>query len=161
MLGFITFLSTPSARRATCVDSVGELPISDFYPRPPQGGRLAECDRCLVVLHISIHALRKEGDAARFANVALNMVFLSTPSARRATGPCCGFGSVTQISIHALRKEGDARSSAASAYSMMISIHALRKEGDDIGPEAIRRRVISIHALRKEGDFIKKALGGE
>ena len=35
--------------------------------------------------YISIHALREEGDAASFAAPLLRIVFLSTPSARRAT----------------------------------------------------------------------------
>ena len=57
-----TFLSTPSARRAT-----------DFYYP------------VFANLGISIHALREEGDAS-FSNSGTNdEVFLSTPSARRAT----------------------------------------------------------------------------
>ena len=79
---------------------------------------------------ISIHALREEGDRGyRFAVLPL-AGFLSTPSARRATGAgkFCRFhlpdfyprpprggrrargksaGSIFQISIHALREEGD------------------------------------------------------
>ena len=35
---------------------------NDFYPRPPRGGRRL-CPRpCVVLAHISIHALREEGD---------------------------------------------------------------------------------------------------
>ena len=56
--------------------------------------------------------------------------FLSTPSARRATGPVC---------------VGD--------LSDIISIHALREEGDPATPEISRPRLISIHALREEGDI--------
>ena len=33
------FLSTPSARRATCAAPVATAPKPDFYPRPPRGGR--------------------------------------------------------------------------------------------------------------------------
>ena len=36
----ITFLSTPSARRATCWATAAWAPDSNFYPRPPRGGRL-------------------------------------------------------------------------------------------------------------------------
>ena len=36
-------------------------------------------------------------------------LFLSTPSARRATHPPVGGGDVEGISIHALREEGDVR----------------------------------------------------
>ena len=56
------FLSTPSARRATCGDH--EVNLS---------------------CNISIHALREEGDAAQILRRYMRMVFLSTPSARRAT----------------------------------------------------------------------------
>ena len=34
-----------------------------FYPRPPQGGRLHFADMIATHYDISIHALRKEGDA--------------------------------------------------------------------------------------------------
>ena len=57
-----SFLSTPSARRATwrrcCIRLLG----SNFYPRPPRGGRQRSC----------ISLVRAP-------------IFLSTPSARRAT----------------------------------------------------------------------------
>ena len=36
---FIEFLSTPSARRATVPSARMSMPESDFYPRPPRGGR--------------------------------------------------------------------------------------------------------------------------
>ena len=58
-------------------------------------------------VHISIHALREEGDVANKAVCELLGLFLSTPSARRATTfqlvVIFPFG----ISIHALREEGD------------------------------------------------------
>ena len=57
-----TFLSTPSARRAT----------------------LAKFDE-KTGLFISIHALREEGDDANVDQLARENEFLSTPSARRAT----------------------------------------------------------------------------
>ena len=38
-----------------------------------------------MILEISIHALREEGDDEVFSNMPLKGVFLSTPSARRAT----------------------------------------------------------------------------
>ena len=101
------FLSTPSARRAT-------------HP-----GVLLQWPRT-----ISIHALREEGDAfcrrvcafggyfyprpPRGGRPLVSLLpvlmsrFLSTPSARRATG-CTGIvRPMLSISIHALREEGDA-----------------------------------------------------
>ena len=45
------------------------------------------------------------------------MVFLSTPSARRATSPGLHQLDVLQISIHALREEGDASVSVTRSTS--------------------------------------------
>ena len=78
------FLSTPSARRATCrgLSPVTYRPISihalreegdnavsaplltlvDFYPRPPRGGRQVTLCYFVFAFRISIHALREEGD---------------------------------------------------------------------------------------------------
>ena len=56
---------------------------------------------------ISIHALREEGDVDDRPFFTVVLLFLSTPSARRATCFCSALGSVSCISIHALREEGD------------------------------------------------------
>ena len=83
----------------------------------------------LVILHISIHALREEGDAfsagaSCFCAISIHalreegdlpglfltlliLLFLSTPSARRATLSQGRFLAEESISIHALREEGD------------------------------------------------------
>ena len=122
------FLSTPSARRAT-------------------GSRRCTCPSP----RISIHALREEGDPSVLCGLSRTSyfyprpprggrprdgrvdpgedVFLSTPSARRATRRPVRENNRDRISIHALREEGDG------------PVHLLR-----VG------RVISIHALREEGD---------
>ena len=77
-----------------------------FYPRPPRGGRRE------WLLFRSRSAL-----------------FLSTPSARRATR--CGLQQLRwpTISIHALREEGDVQADSLR-HPGAISIHALREEGD-------------------------------
>ena len=56
------FLSTPSARRATHSHQRGFSLLHDFYPRPPRGGRLHKRRLRDVLVSISIHALREEGD---------------------------------------------------------------------------------------------------
>ena len=56
---------------------------------------------------ISIHALREEGDLHFHVFAVVFFLFLSTPSARRATFTLGGKQRVTLISIHALREEGD------------------------------------------------------
>ena len=56
------FLSTPSARRAT-----------------------AQYEHARIIIKISIHALREEGDDFEERKAFVHELFLSTPSARRAT----------------------------------------------------------------------------
>ena len=57
---------------------------------------------------ISTHALREEGDRAAACVSLQNVLFLPTPSARRATpAGSCGQHGCTPISTHALREEGD------------------------------------------------------
>ena len=85
-------------------------------------------------------------------------VFLSTPSARRATYDNDGAGTPVRISIHALREEGDLFGTD-DGFLVGISIHALREEGDDRAFVAHPVNPISIHALREEGD--KRPCGRE
>ena len=60
--------------------------VEDFYPRPPRGGRLKVQRPRRRNRAISIHALREEGDLLWGDTVHRPNQFLSTPSARRATG---------------------------------------------------------------------------
>ena len=168
-----TFLSTPSARRATngvCF-KIGETGISihalreegdrawrllralhsNFYPRPPRGGRL------LLVCKPFLHTR-----------------FLSTPSARRATVLLDAEARQIIISIHALREEGDLRTRQGSCpplYFYPRPPRGGRRQQNELlkalleflsTPSARRATfrpshgliavVISIHALREEGD---------
>ena len=59
------------------------------------------------VWQISIHALREEDDQRFMLISPFWYLFLSTPSARRATRPTSWKASMVSISIHALREEGD------------------------------------------------------
>ena len=79
----------------------------NFYPRPPRGGRQGPDPSSGGQMTISIHALREEGDLRMLLNSALISLFLSTPSARRATLLSLYHDHTPQISIHALREEGD------------------------------------------------------
>ena len=137
-------------------------------------GDLIQHGKDLAQLVISIHALREEGDLMRIYILSSSSVFLSTPSARRATAHINHRHAQCKISIHALREEGDeVRRMPLNEYG--ISIHALREEGDrrvivgadehiDFYPRPPRGGrphdpfpasggvPISIHALREEGD---------
>ena len=101
------FLSTPSARRAT--PKIDKLCRQHqyFYPRPPRGGRPFQTTAGRQVNAISIHALREEGDSRGQQARGVTKVFLSTPSARRATLAARCDCIRLAISIHALREEGD------------------------------------------------------
>ena len=108
--GLSKFLSTPSARRATWQSRSCLTSSSHFYPRPPRGGRLPTACGAHGRTTISIHALREEGDPCVSVTVELPTIFLSTPSARRATGSTAAhFDREYLISIHALREEGDSK----------------------------------------------------
>ena len=128
----------------------------DFYPRPPRGGRLCILGEDGGRRKISIHALREEGDdqagdpsdprvdfyprpprggrlGSEAAAATSYRVFLSTPSARRATWipPTGGATIVEFLSTPSARRATYLITYAAK--SLGISIHALREEGDQWG----------------------------
>ncbi len=100
------FLSTPSGWRATVFGHIRAPGLSNFYPRPPGGGRR--------------HIVLVDG---------FGKLFLSTPSGWRATCKLQAFLNKMIISIHALRVEGD-QFDYPVYIDLEISIHALRVEGD-------------------------------
>ena len=69
----------------------------------------------LLAKPISIHALREEGDTGHSLIAGDSAIFLSTPSARRATRHLRDCACDFRISIHALREEGDQSSSTRQA----------------------------------------------
>ena len=129
---------------------------SYFYPRPPRGGRRGK----------------------KMVGVASNK-FLSTPSARRATGKPRPWRRHKKFSIHALREEGDAinldlakfvlhfyprpprggRLVAASAFTPLSNFYPRPPRGGRQKTPRLwyTRGDISIHALREEGDIASPA----
>ena len=126
------FLPTPSARRATAGlpqspplktnfyprpprggrhrrNGHGAYRCRNFYPRPPRGGRLGPVIAVESLDAISTHALREEGDNRRIEHEVDALLFLPTPSARRATAAVSEEVAKMAISTHALREEGDRR----------------------------------------------------
>ena len=102
---------------------------------------------------ISIHALREEGDAgAGLLLSTCKQLFLSTPSARRATQNGVNFAVVIKfLSTPSARRATIVKRDALE--DQPISIHALREEGDPgLGDQWFQDHQISIHALREEGD---------
>ncbi len=146
------FLSTPSARRATSAwtaappsrqnfyprpprggrpsPTTGTRWARHFYPRPPRGGRHHPSGECAHRRHFyprPPRGGRLRGSLTAFLSL---FIFLSTPSARRATPTVQRPRCIASISIHALREEGDFRGIGSPSEFSRISIHALREEGD-------------------------------
>ena len=61
------------------------LPVCDFNPRPPRGGRLQSIKVRNSAIFISIHAPREGGDNEDFHDLPAFPLFQSTPPARGAT----------------------------------------------------------------------------
>ena len=74
-----TFLSTPSARRATWQVDGTTGRLENFYPRPPRGGRPQLSGVPLRTLEISIHALREEGDSSPMTSAGAMPDFYPRP----------------------------------------------------------------------------------
>ena len=124
---------------------------------------------------ISIHALREEGDDGSAEVSSQFSEFLSTPSARRATGNDTDYKRWAKISIHALREEGDISSRQFVTFwcyfyprpprggrhitaqfealfkTFLSTPSARRATFTSCLPSPLKN--ISIHALREEGDI--------
>ena len=154
--------------------TTGDAPISIHALREEgdHGRRRQHRDR-----PISIHALREEGDvrncsaAARSAGYfyprpprggrrfvlssrSISVIFLSTPSARRATLYNRSQQNGYSISIHALREEGDERNTGDYRLGGGHFYPRPPRGGRRQRASKSRQRAsISIHALREEGDL--------
>ena len=171
------FLSTPSARRATTRTLAACGLDRYFYPRPPRGGRLLVSVVDDHHRRISIHALREEGDQHLLSCTLQHVIFLSTPSARRATSVLDTSVTATVFLSTPSARRATLRRALPDDLRRGISIHALREEGDKptvngtrhtdrflstpsarratVGNDAQAQDIeISIHALREEGDVI-------
>ena len=174
----LLFLSTPSARRATRRCCSRRHCGQYFYPRPLRGGRPGERGNFQDAGDFYPRPLRGGRPPNSSASTA-GRIFLSTPSARRATQKQQKLMLIQTISIHALCEEGD-NNINKSTRPLEISIHALCEEGDptwwrmrwnrwNFYPRPLRggrqslkaRRLvggrISIHALCEEGDLRTQA----
>ena len=125
-----SFLSTPSARRATIRPNWCKLIWSDFYPRPPRGGRPQRLRPQYQPADISIHALREEGDTSIPISCRVSKLFLSTPSARRATSSVFDSLFFAEYFYPRPPRGGRPIKMPRKHLTHDISIHALREEGD-------------------------------
>ena len=76
--------------------------------------------------NISIHALCEEGDQLIGIIIGQYLLFLSTPSARRATLPLLPLLPDFPISIHALCEEGDSKNRDKISIFKQIIQHSAR-----------------------------------
>ena len=155
----IVFLSTPSARRATKKIPAHTREEKYFYPRPPRGGRQAHQDLGGGVHSISIHALREEGDVQFAVIKSWGKIFLSTPSARRATDKAIHTQYNRRYFYPRPPRGGrlSTKGIPAAAFRFLSTPSARRATGQ--GVDLTLQGVISIHALREEGDFQQVPLG--
>ncbi len=112
-----------------------------FYPRPPRGGRRASFP-ILTSFSLFLSTPSARRATAYWATwTKKGVLFLSTPSARRATARWRRPAAMEVISIHALREEGDGYRCCVFGCLCPISIHALREEGDQgVLPLPTRRK---------------------
>ena len=149
---------------------------TNFYPRPPRGGRLPRQQGKEAPGYFYPRPPR--GGRPRFKrHTGRRKRFLSTPSVRRATGdaPKQSHGVLLFLSTPSVRRATARRKTNWTPASYFyprpprggrrgwkpvrfpgrwISIHALREEGDRFSKFIVATAIcISIHALRKEGDL--------
>ena len=107
---------------------------TDFYPRPPRGGRprRGRCSRSVML--ISIHALREEGDVLGIGQSWPDGDFYPRP-------PRGGRPILAALLTYALRnfyprppRGGRQHIDELREIAVEISIHALREEGDQRQP---------------------------
>ena len=128
-----SFLSTPSARRATLPRASRAAGRRDFYPRPPRGGR------------------RRKSRSNPWWSI-----FLSTPSARRATRFSLCF-LISTSNFYPRPPRGGRRTSRTEhrQYKQFLSTPSARRATRCL-LGATPRYAISIHALREEGDYLRR-----
>ena len=149
---YSVFLSTPSARRATPeIQPRYQIP-DNFYPRPPRGGRRIDSITNLDNVIISIHALREEGDSSSSPALQGSCSFLSTPSARRATGTE-NIDRTLAVNFYPRPPRGGRqdRQAGHDSDTKFLSTPSARRATPPVLC-AGRHEQISIHALREEGD---------
>ena len=170
------FLSTPSARRATPMSRSICARRSKFLSTPSARRATLYNHRHAHCCQISIHALREEGDRVRFLRssqrhnfyprpprggrpaTALHRgkaaVFLSTPSARRATAAGC-FDGTDKTYFYPRPPRGGRHTSVPSLSQAWIFLSTPSARRATVHTQQpLWEREISIHALREEGDFV-------
>ena len=170
----VEFLSTPSARRAThfrrgkhhpgiiSIHALREegdvfhgacnVILCNFYPRPPRGGRLGRLGGLVGYGAISIHALREEGDGRVCSGRVMALLFLSTPSARRATAGAHQAHLLQQHFYPRPPRGGRLKTEESAKWGELFLSTPSARRATTHRMIARAAQYISIHALREEGD---------
>ena len=130
--GRLEFLSTSPLRGTTSTARPTAGPSSDFYPRPPCGGRLLPqfLQMCCLMIFLSTSPLR--GTTVPPLVVLYNNLFLSTSPLRGTTVRSRGNSSRFCISIHVPLAGDDDKILRQGGGHSDISIH-VPLAGDDPG----------------------------
>ena len=129
--------------------------MADFYPRPPRGGRLCAARAFnSTLLFLSTPSARRATSRQRMPSASWQ--FLSTPSARRATPSRASrwLSSTTFLSTPSARRATGGKYKDMIAARIFLSTPSARR-ATRLRRGWVRRRTISIHALREEGDMAR------
>ena len=124
-----------------------------FYPRPPRGGRPVRCCRPACSHHHFYPRPPRGGRQTAVSTAVKGLIFLSTPSARRATDEHAHGMTTGKISIHALREEGDTTHEEGTSDETHFYPRPPRGGRPVTETRLDELTRISIHALREEGDL--------
>ena len=146
------FLSTPSVRRATAYSFICGFSTGISIHALREEGDLQGSGLCSQAGQISIHALREEGDNRIMSMLESPRLFLSTPSARRATRSEHRTGTWTTsfLSTPSVRR-ATPPAHWAGGLLLFLSTPSVRR-ATRTADFARRGLQISIYALREEGD---------
>ena len=123
----------------------------DFYPRPPRGGRRAGISKPPMLQTISIHALREEGDADGCSAECAVLVFLSTPSARRATEALANYRQMNEEDFYPRPPRGGRQLTTASWQKarLFLSTPSARRATKAAGQIAKLMQFLSTPSARR------------
>ena len=131
--------------------SVRFLSIANFYPRPPRGGRPGGGDAGVIIsLFLSTPSARRATRLAGASSRSTSNFYPRPPRGGRPAETMLTNGCIIFLSTPSARRATPDR--VRRGGQQQISIHALREEGDSRLPRARHLQTISIHALREEGD---------
>ena len=154
----MAFLSTPSARRATYAHSLILPSLSDFYPRPPRGGRRSTASRASRMWNFYPRPPRG-GRLPPSTRSLTRRLFLSTPSARRATGSSCRSGRSSSRFLStpsARRATAKTETKSLFSYKLYNILHEFRRaliyNGSKNDPNHAKRHKNPVRRCRKNAE---------